>query len=263
MTKPGKAAGVKATVQPESVQLKTKRVGALSIDLAELGTSKEIIELDEQRIEVAELPTATSIVRFERLAGIWQPTSVEEPEPADEVLTGLQMRFGKVAFVFGTLGDDQTNWAQQQLAHRLAKAWRDGSDSLNVHPGDRRIDMEFPVWPDTNAKDGPIGPTDFVLIGTLRTNLLLTRVQQALPIQFHVERELDCFEREGKVYADPRDAVAAVIANPLQPQSKLLVLSANSAEGYDGMGKLPTALLPSYLIFRGHEVLDWGYLRAR
>lgn len=261
---PGRAAQFKATLDSNCLKLKTKRVAALTVDLSKLDGPIEQIVLDKQPFDGETLRGGADRIQFEHLGGVWQRVDAEVGGQ-DEVLTGLHLRRRKVAFVYGTLGDEVTTIAQERSARQVAENWQNGIDSMNPHPGDRTADLQLPIVADNDVESIKLADHDLVVVGNPETNLLLARWRQHLPFEYPLDDQtgMASFSKEGRTYSDPEDGLALLFPQPEVEAGSVLMLAANSAAGYEPFCRLPTALLPTFLVFRGSKVLDWGYLRAR
>lgn len=259
LQRPGKAAKLRADFADHVLTVRTKRVAAFTIQTNRLPGQLESLSVDGEEIPLSDVPKSICLERF---SDSWNVTTEPPLEDGAAPLTGLHLRFGRTAFVFGTLGDEQCNLACRQTAERLAWAWQSGTDSANRFPGDRRAAIDCPVIADVEVTEADLASQNLVLVGGPNANLLTARFQHDLPVDWSTDDEVS-FQFRGVEYCRPDEALAMLVANPEFPQRSLLVFSANSPIMYDYLGRLETALLPSYLVIRGSKVLDWGYMSAR
>ena len=285
----GAPGSIKAKRGGKGFKVKTHGVEALSIRLtADSARAADVVRIDKRdfSLPAVDHDAPEAWVRFERVAKQWRLLDVAEavdaasddsPESDGAETTiqplrksptapGLMMdlRWGAVAFVPGTLGDEPTNERQRALAERWRDRWRTGADSLNPHPADHTSGVDYPVRTDVDVTESELAERNLVLIGSPSTNLLLARFRAALPCEWYDRSVDECssFSFGGRRYEDPRDALLLVYPNPRHPQRSLLVVTGADPRAFGSVANLSTAYLPDFLVLRGTRVLDWGYFDA-
>jgi hypothetical protein len=250
------------------------------------------LTIDDQKIDLKRLgppgPDRATWARFERIGERWRfmdaLSIADRPLPA--ITTGtstpsasmtparsiqlpgpmMDLRWDRVVFCHGTLGDDPATAIAKELAVELSARWTSGRDSLQPHPGDRSVAIEYPVVADGELTDEQLSGSHVVLIGSPRTNAALARFRCQLPIDWSAleddEVERSRFHLEDQSFDDPRDVALALCPHPLHSHRYVLVITANDPRQLWSVGSLVTAFLPDYLVCRSSQVVNWGYFDA-
>ena len=205
-------------------------------------------------------PLPAGPVVCERAGDRWLFTSAAEALPPRFKRPGRagpvgEIHRGPLALVHGTLGDDDVRIAQKRLAKAWAAGIAEGHDSLNLHPGDRRPLHPPLVRDDRHVRGHPDEARHLVCVGTPRDHLLLAQWEEDLAIEWS-EDAVVCGDVQ---LTAPADALIILQPRPEHEDGCVLVVTALTPAGYDGLEKLPTAWMPDWLLVRAGRVADWGH----
>jgi hypothetical protein len=255
-----------------TLRVRTRNVDTLLVRNESLAPNVAQLQVDKQEVQLATSQTGS--ILLERHAGKWQPL-----EPAGEVVAGgvstkrwtdellcdrlsgpmMDLRWDSVLFVAGTLGAEDDNERMSQFLDDLRRRWKNGDDSLQMHPGDATAAIEFPSAVDVEVTDEMLASHHLILVGNPWNNLLLARFAGGLPCQWERTGTTTSMTLAGKRYADPADVLFLLARNPEVANRYVLVIGANETSALVDASKIRTAFLPDYLVHRGTKVLNWGY----
>lgn len=228
--------------------------------------------------QTLKLPNATDrVLRFDRVGSQWQVALLEktadveifQPLRATFDSTGqmLEVFFRRPTIVFGTLGDERQNLIMKQLAQTLSRRLQNGDDSANIHPCDRTSTLKLPLASDVEMLEKPLGDFDLIVLGTPQTNLVLARIQGRIPINWQVENDGDKsrskFQLGNRRYDRPRDALAAIFANPLGTNRIVVAMTATHHDALVDLARLRLAFCPGFVAVRDGCVDSWGNFDVR
>jgi hypothetical protein len=202
---------------------------------------------------------------FELMGAGWevgaQPDADDEEVAKTERMSGpaFDLFWQGAVFVPGTMGDEAENLALRSFADAMSERWRSGADSTNPYPSNRKAAMEYPVLADSEFVGARSADRNLVVVGSPRTNLLLTRWRTRLPIRWMGDGPPDAFIVRGQTYDDPLDAAFVVCPRPDAPNHYLLIVSPASIAALGAADRVRVAHLPDFLIHRAEKVLAWGY----
>ena len=259
---------VRVEERPEEFRIRTSGVLDLAIQL----NKRLDVKLDRDQFAASalwETRDPSGWVRFHRLAASWTveppPNGAGGPRRAKTaILPGpvLDMRWDGVVFVPGTLGDDAENRTMFRLAEAMRSSWVRGDDSPSLHPADATTLVDYAVAPDAAVTDELASRRHLVVIGSPRTNLLLTRYRAALGCQWPESAEpgaaVEPFRVAGRLYNGTRDGLFLLGPNPDFPDRYLFLVTATTIEALANASLFRTAYMPDYLTYRGAEVRTWG-----
>lgn len=268
---PGKRATVQVLTTANEIRVKTAGAAALSIRLSD----PLALRVDKNRFLKSDLLAArdpAGWMQFARLAESWtlwpstngsesgsRGKSSELPGPV------CDMRWAGVAFVPGTLGDDDQNRTMRRLAEALRDAWTSGRDAPSPHSGDRTTRVDYPIVPDGDVSEDLLAKRHLVVLGTPKTNLLLARYQARVGCTWpssSQDKSIEPFRVAGKLYNGPRDGLFLLGPNPDCPDRYLLVVTATTSAALARAILFPTAYMPDYLVYRDNTVRAWGHCKA-
>lgn len=193
-----------------------------------------------------------------------EPLATDEPGRPWKSSAGagpmMDVRWGGVVLVPGTLGDDAENRVNLALAQQIAEQWTTGADSLNLFPGDRRTNVEFPIRADGVISDSELRTKNLLLIGRRQSHLLLRRLR--LPFDWPEEDGSPKRQTNSPWQIQPGEWLVFVYPNPEAPSRLLQVVTAGDVESLAQAWKLPTALLPDYVFANRRGVVRSGYFAA-
>lgn len=264
--KPGRSARMEGLRSAKGLRLKTKRVEALTVQWIDGETRK--IRIDDSRFEFPE--TSAGWTQFEKLGSEWQATETGSDSrwlvpPRDGRLKAegssgpmFDLRWNGTIIVLGSLGDEADIEATNSFASSFALRWQKGIDSIQPHPGDRTLAADIPIVLDSALSDEQQVERNVVLIGRPRTNLVLARLGDLLPIEWHEGPTGASFTFNGKRYDDPADSAMFLYPNPEAPRRYVLIVTGNSPTGLAAASRIETAWLPDFIVFNQSQVLDWG-----
>lgn len=273
----GKPSVVKTTSNDKTLVIQTKGVADLAVHALDM----ESIRLDRQKFVSHVFEPMIDLhgwIRFQQLGDSWHAVSTKRSKKSEGVVTPVtvkgthlpgpvyDMRWDKVAFVVGTMGDDYETRTAERLAESMKLSWTDGSDSTTFHPGDRTSLVQYDVFADAEVTDEMMQGRHLVVIGTPRTNMVLARLRSRIGVDWptidDMEDGIDPFRIEDKTYKDRQEGLFLLTANPDAPSRYLLVVTGASPEALASAARFRTAYFPDYLVFRGSDVRQWGFCGA-
>lgn len=275
LAQPGKPSVVKSTTTDKTLVIQTKGVADLAVHALEM----ESIRLDRQKFAshvVEPMRDLHGWIRFQQIGESWHAVSTKKTKKDDALpipVKGPQlpgpiddMRWDRVAFVVGTMGDDYETRTAERLAESMKRSWTDGSDSTSFHPGDRTSLVHYDVLADAEVTEQLMQTRHLVLIGNPRTNMLIARFQGRVGVEWtaaeETEEGLDPFRVAGKTYKDRQEGLFLLTANPDAQARYLLVVTGTTPEALAWAARFRTAYFPDYVVFRGADVRQWGFCGA-
>ncbi|MBX9656696.1 hypothetical protein K2Y11_24020 [bacterium] len=275
LAQPGKPSVVKAMTTEKSLVIQTKGVADLAVHAIEM----ESVRLDRQKFAshvIEPMLDRQGWIRFQQIGESWHAVSTKKTKKDDALPIPVKspqlpgpindMRWDRVAFVVGTMGDDYETRTAERLAESIKLKWTDGSDSASFHPGDRTSLVQYDVLADAEVTDELMQSRHLVVIGTPRTNMLLARFQSRIGVEWttseEVEEGIDSFRIGGKTYKDRQEGLFLLTANPEAPTHYLLVVTGTTPEALASAARFRTNYLPDYVVYRGSDVRQWGFCGA-
>lgn len=271
-------AGTPGSVEVKSAdghwKIKTSGIEALEVTTPRPASK---LELDRQTLFLQETEGApVDPLRLERIGKEWRRIPTSEGNASDSLadahgilktpsLAGppMDLRWDRVLFVSGSLGDQAENRATSGILERLRRRWRQGSDSPNCHPGNKYVALDYPLVLDSEVTEEQMANHHLVLAGHPHCHLLLARYAGGLPCRWTGQGgnfgEQPTMQLAGKRHGDSQDVAFFLCPNPEFPSRYLLVIGVNHADALAHADKVDTAFLPDFLVHRAHVVLDWGY----
>lgn len=282
-------AHVLAEERPGELAVKCQNIAALAVHI--VGNDIRKLQIDRRRIAWNICSQdAAGWLRLERVGRRWEladeqlhaaawpwpsttssnafgqrPQSSPLPIKCPELGgPAMDLRWGNVMFVPGTLGDDVENRLMAALADHMRYRWQAGDDSINTHPGDRAIAVHYPIRADVDVSDDDMRSHHLVLIGNPATNLLLARYRACVACRWPDESSKGGVRLAGR----PRRSTAAesvlfmICPNPDRPGRYFLIVTSRHLPALAAAGRVDTAFLPDFLILEGNRVVDWGYFAA-
>jgi pimeloyl-ACP methyl ester carboxylesterase len=181
-----------------------------------------------------------------------------------EVGAGLRKRAGlegpvgdafrdPYVLVYGTQGDDsEAIRAGREAAERAAD------------PGEWG-DIEIPIKPDSDVTGDDIGKFNLILFGNPRTNALIARVNEHLPVRF----DSDWVQSGRRLLTGHDMGLIVVYPNPLNPDRCVALIGGDTAATIR-MAAENRENAPDYIVFDGSSdftdettLRDWGYFSNR
>lgn len=178
-----------------------------------------------------ENPSIQIILNEPPSCGLAKKKGLEGP-----VFDALKSRF---AVVYGTQTDDPVMRDTLKCAGDCAAFWSDWADA------------EIPIFADHEIDDGKIDAFNLILVGDNRTNQIIGRINDHLPIRFTESG----IASDTDVYGDGNSGLIEVYPNPLNPD-KYAVIIGGSTE--DILMKAASSYrdMPDYGVFS--ESTDFG-----
>lgn len=121
-------------------------------------------------------------------------------------------------YVYGTQGSTEETDAARETAERLAAT------------GDQ-VDIVFPVVADTVVTGADMARGNLILLGNPKTNALLARMRDRLPVRFRGE-EIVLGEQ---VFSEPDQLLVMIYPNPLRPDRYVKILGATTPGAFAGL----------------------------
>ena len=143
------------------------------------------------------------------------------------------------------------DWCARNAAGSF-KAWNGGVHRGGI-PGESW--HSFPIVPDQEFMRSDDGTDNVIAYGTPKTNALLARWAESLPLRFGND-EIRLADR---VYRGQGVAVIAVLPYPENAERYLAVHGGVTPDAITKGAHLHMQLLPDYLVYDGERVLEWGY----
>jgi len=250
----GPRALVDARLLGNQLQVATANVRTLSLGpVADFGRPE--LALDGQRLGPVDLQAK---VRFRRDdAGQWQAGAFDlHGEKRPGVAGGLgDLFFESVILVQGTQGTPEETHFSSTAVNDVWSNYRKRNGG--VHRGGimGENSVEFTRVPDHALTEQQLKDNNLVLFGTDRTNAVLARLIDRLPLAF----EADGIRVYDRRFEGPRAAVFAVFPHPLNPDRYIAVHGGIAPDATCWGSHLDVGLMPDFLAYSGHEVLGWGF----
>jgi pimeloyl-ACP methyl ester carboxylesterase len=257
----GTSAAVEALAGPDEVTVTTDNVRHLVICPRRTGAAAERLRVDGTEIAGADLRQP---VGLRRVRGDWQLADVD-PAPGEKH-PGVSGPFGglferQTILVTGTIGPAEEtfflDWAARDAA-RFFKEWNGGVHRGGI-AGESSIDLPILTdveWLDADRCDTELHAANILAYGTPMSNAVLARFAERLPASV-VPNEITVGRRR---FSGPGLALIAVFAFPDDQVSRYLgVHGGTSPDAITSGAHLNLQLLPDYLVYDAHSVLEWGF----
>jgi hypothetical protein len=163
--------------------------------------------------------------------------------------------FDGVILVPGTTGSDEENFFNNWVASNAAEFYR--SRNGGVHRGGIMGEnwVDLPVTADADLSDEDRRNHNLILYGTERSNALLNAYAEDLPVSFEaraIRVGARSFEGEGM-------AIFVVFPHPENPERYVGVHGGVAPDAICWGSHLDMHLLPDFLVYRGGDVVEWGF----
>ena len=234
-------ADLHAKIENSALSITTERVGAFSIDLRDAPITESMrIVIDEAQVYRGQTRDLGHLIHFVKKDTGWQLGF-----PSDE---GLQKRLGtsgpisdayydRMVHVYGTQNPEHIE-TLQRAARRGARGWPLWAWNLNQE-----------IIADTEVDDSYIQNAHLVLYGSPHDNVLLQRINGALPIRVAGNAVVVGNER----YEGNDIGVRFVYPNPLAPHRYVIVQSGVTPSVVSAGNKLPE-FVADYIVYDSRTV---------
>ena len=249
----GEKGTIEASLEEDSLHLKTQGVRTLSLGPVPQGGTRKIV-VDDSALGPSDLETKHLLQR--RPDGTWSRGAdlAREKHHAASGPIGDLFHDGLI-MVPGTAGTDEETFFNRWIADNARGYF--SSRNGGVHRGGimGHNAVQLPIVADADLGETELTANNLLLLGTLASNAVLARFQDHLPLAF----EGDGIHLAGKTYQGPGLAIFAVFPHPLNPQRYIAVHGGATADALCWGSHLDMQLLPDYLVYAGGETLDWGF----
>ena len=198
-------------------------------------------------------------VTFGKKDGQWQRDAASSVTPGEKRHgasgPASDLFFEPLRMVKGTHGCDHENFLINWMAGGLPGTFkqRNGGVHRGIFDGESYYDI--PLVNDTKLSDEELENCNLSLLGTFKSNKVLSRFKGELPLGFGKGR----IEVGGKTYRGENLGVSACFPSPANPERLLLVTGGVTPEAITGATHFGLQLLPDYLVWDGDQVLDYGF----
>ncbi|MDP6777078.1 MAG: hypothetical protein QGI83_09970, partial [Candidatus Latescibacteria bacterium] len=160
-----------------------------------------------------------------------------------------------VLLVPGTSGTGYHTHVTQDCAQRAVGFYRERNGG--VHRGGimGSNDVRLRVVNDSDLTEADLKQYNLLLLGTPRSNSVLSRLRDRLPIAF----EGDAIRICDRTYTAEGAAVFAVFPHPENPDRYVAVHGGDAPDAICWGSHLDMHLLPDYLVYARESVIDWGF----
>jgi hypothetical protein len=249
----GKRAWVDGRLTGQELMVKTENVIAFTVgSIAGVGSLK--VHIDGQPQAPADFTQAQS---FYRSAGKWIAGARDTAREKHHGSSGpiADIFFDNLLLVPGASGtDEETNFSTLMAGNvrNLFKAENGGLHRGGIR-GSNTIDL-VPVK-DTDLREDRIRDNNLVLFGTTRSNAILKRYANKLPLAFETGK----IRLGDRTFTGERLAVFAVFPHPENPGRYIAVCGGVTPDAITWGSHLSYQLLPDYIVFDRGKMLDWGF----
>ena len=250
----GQRSSIDATRDGGAVVVKTENVRALSVGpIAGIGQAQ--VRVDGQVFPSVDLGASRSFHRSSN--GGWikgaAGTAGQKHHGQSGPLTDVY--FDNVILVAGASGNDAENFFNLQMANNLRDLFNQENGGL--HRGGIRgsNSIDLLTVKDADLSEEQIHNNNLLLFGTDKSNAILRRYRDKLPIAFRAG-EIRLGDR---AYSGEQVAVFAVFPHPDNPGRYIAVTGGVTPDAITYGSHLSFQLLPDYVVFNGGKMLDWGF----
>jgi predicted esterase len=250
----GQRSSIDANQTSGAVVVKTENVRAFSVGPTD-GTASTPVRVDGQAFPSVDLGVSQS---FHRSAnGGWIKGAVGKTGQKHHGQSGplSDIYFDNVILVAGTSGSDEENFFNLQMANNLRDLFN--SENGGLHRGGIRGEnsIDLPSLKDGELSEGQIRNNNLLLFGTDKSNLILRRYRDKLPVAF----QAGAIRLGDRTYSGEQVAVFAVFPHPDNPGRYVAVTGGVTPDAITYGSHLSYQLLPDYIVFDGGKMLDWGF----
>ena len=165
------------------------------------------------------------------------------------------MFFDRLLLVPGTIGSNADTHFIEGVVSMARNYWRNRNGGVHRGVFEGRIDMDLECIADVDITDAQIAQCNLLLYGSDRSNALLARFADKLPLSFD-DGQIRLFD---KTYTGDHVAVFAVMPHPFNPKRYVTVLGGVTPDALCWASHIDMQLLPDYLVFDCGKLLDWGF----
>ena len=155
----------------------------------------------------------------------------------------------------GTTGSEVETYFNRLGMYNARSMFRKTNGGLHRGGIQGENSVELPIATDADLSDEEIRNNNLLLFGTDKTNALLRRFGDDLPVRFQ-ERAIRIHDR---TFAGDQVTVFAVFPHPENPERYLALHGGVTEDAVTFGSHLNLLLLPDYLVYDGPRVLAWGF----
>ncbi len=236
------------------VKVMTENVRTLTLGPLPGQTSVEV-ELDGQVLRKVNLTRKDTFRRDP--SGSWSVGPVDMSGQKRHKNSGPMgdLFFDRTLLVAGTTGNgDETEYISMLLNYmKRAYSLQNGGVHRGGITGQTYVRLASAA--DEALSESQRKNNNLILFGTHKTNSVLSRYKDVLPLRF----EDRAIELAGKRFTGDAVAVFAIFPHPENPDRYVAVHGGVTADATIDGSHLAMALLPDYIVYDGPEVLEWGF----
>jgi hypothetical protein len=250
----GLRAFIDATQTGEGLVVKTDNLRGFSLGPIS-GAKSQSVRVDGHVFPKMDLGAACAFHRT--VTGVWKSGAADLSGQKHHGTSGpiSDIYFDNLILVPGTIGTDEEthfNWSMVNNTVNLFIGENGG-----LHRGGIRGSNTVKLTPikDLDLKEDQIRDNNLLLYGTDKTNDVLRKYRDRLPLAF----KAGAVRLGDRTYAGERVAAFAVFPHPDNPNRYIAVLGGITPDAITWGSHLSLQLLPDYLVFDRGKMLDWGF----
>ncbi len=249
----GKRAWLDARLARQELVIKTENVSAFTVGPVSDGGSPAV-RIDGQPQSHLDLGQARF---FYRSGGHWaagtRDTTREKRHGCSGPITDIF--FDNLLLVPGTSGTDEETNFNTLMANNVRNLFK--SENVGLHRGGIRGSntIDLAQVNDMNLTEDQIHNSNLLLFGATRTNSVLKRYANMLPLAFEPGK----IRLGDRTFTGERLAVFAVFPHPENPGRYIAVTGGVTPDAITWGSHLSYQLLPDYIVFDRGKMLDWGF----
>jgi pimeloyl-ACP methyl ester carboxylesterase len=251
----GKRSRVDARISDDLTMLQAATENVRSLSLGPIPNARAVqLRLDDQEMGAFDL-TRKQTVHWSQ-AG-WnrgaRDVSLEKRPGRSGPLSDLF--FENVIYVGGSTGSGDENYFTQTIAGFMEAEFRrtNGGVHRGGIPGENSAVQRVAL--DKELTEDEARGSQLILFGTERTNALVARYIDRLPLKFG-DKSL---ELDGKTFAGDDVALFALFPHPDNPERCLAIHGGVSPDAIVYGSHLNQLLAPDYLVYNRGQILAWGF----
>jgi hypothetical protein len=219
------------------------------------GTKAQSVRVDGKVFSNLDLSTSCAFYRTAK--GGWKSGAADLSGQKHHGCSGpiTDIFFDNLILVPGTTGTEEETHFNTSMASNTATLFT--SENGGLHRGGIRgaNTITLTSIKDLDLKEGQIRDNNLLLVGTDKTNAVLRKYRDRLPITF----KAGTIRLGRRTYQCERVAVLAVFPHPDNPQRYFAVFGGVTPDAITWGSHLNLQLLPDYVVFDRGKMLEWGF----
>ncbi|HET6427983.1 MAG TPA: prolyl oligopeptidase family serine peptidase [Phycisphaerae bacterium] len=163
--------------------------------------------------------------------------------------------FHPLRLVAGTAGGAHEKALIQWMAGAIPGYFMQHNGGVHRGIFDGQSNYRIPAVKDADLSDADLAGCNLLLLGTPRSNRLLGRFADKLPLEVGRGR----IELAGRTYKGKRLGVCACLPSPANPDRLWVITAGATPEALTDATHLHLQLLPDYLVWDGERMVDYGF----